>query len=1152
MTDSYFWAGGDGDFNSPNWYLNGDNTVLTGPPGPADQALLRYRNTPPATITAQGTLSVQQSVSLLGSTLNTSALNVTGRSNVNGQFPATVFVTGGPSILNVTLSTTVDGFGTLHPAIIAVGNGDGSGTPAQFNAGDVTLGDSNAGALNIGSTQGPGSARISGGLTLGQQSGSNGSVSLSWGGSSLTVNGPTVIGNAGTGFLSTGASNLRIALRQLILGNMADSRGTLNIGGTNTTLTATDIIVGHSGEGNFFLGGGATATLSGSLVLAEATGGIGSQATVDSTSITAHDVVVNGHVDRRNPDPETTFHLQGTGASLTADRLTMQSGSFFVGYATGPHAGAVQVTFRELDIGTQQQGAPLFSIDNATVRVAETINIGGANAAGLAALFDDNGNLSADTININRFGWLNVDPSAGERADFTVGSFNLGETSTNSLTSLASVSTSGNIIVLQNANVLNGARMSLTGGAFTADNDITIGGSAFNSDNNVTQVIVDQDPNNNNSPGVLGWTGTLDVGQGGRGSLLVDHGSTAHVINGGAGRLVIQATSPSVAETTVGSIVAVLDDASLTANDVLVGQNAALHVLSGGQAIIEGGLEVQSGGIALASDGISSLGTIEVQGGNGTLGNGTLTATAGTFQIDAGARVFGAGVIGGGGLSGDGVVNLGTIEARVDGTSTLTITANLSGGGATQIDAGATLDLQHSSDNTVNFTGTGTLELDTPHNFEGLIRGFAPRDRILVAANVSGVQSDVRSTVAGQSVSTVTFATSDGPLELVFSGDYAPADFSLSSSGNFSVISETPLRVLHAPTHVNDPAYMSSHSNDLTSAATASGSNHFIDFSNFEASFPDLIHAFGTNQQAMQDWYNSIEPHEQRVETFDGLDYVASYADLTNAFRSAGSIQAIEDAGATHFITNGLNEGRTTSFNGLDYIASYGDLIDALHANSDAGAYHYIENGRSEGRATNFDGLDYIASYSDLIAAFGANEQAGAAHYINNGRSEGRTTSFNGLDYVASYSDLSAAFGANSDAGATHYIQNGVHEGRTTSFDGLDYIASYGDLIAAFGANEQAGAAHYIQSGRNEGRTTSFDGLSYIAQYTDLMSAFGANNDAGAAHYITNGFAEHRGTSFDVAGYQQAHPDLQGRFASDDAFLTAYISNYQATGTFLT
>jgi hypothetical protein len=244
------------------------------------------------------------------------------------------------------------------------------------------------------------------------------------------------------------------------------------------------------------------------------------------------------------------------------------------------------------------------------------------------------------------------------------------------------------------------------------------------------------------------------------------------------------------------------------------------------------------------------------------------------------------------------------------------------------------------------------------------------------------------------------------------------------------------------------------HSNDLTYASSASGFNHFIDYLNFEASYSDLIHAFGTNQQAMQDWYNANEPAERRVETFDGLDYIASYNDLINAFRPAGSMHAVQDAGATHFIANGLQEGRSTTFNGLDYIASYGDLIAAFGVNNDAGAYHYIENGQSEGRTTTFDGLDYIASYGDLIRAFGTNEQAGAAHYISYGSREGRTTTFDGLAYIAQYTDLMNAFGANNDAGASHYINNGLWEGRSTAFDVAGYEQAHPDLLGQYASND--------------------------------------------------------------------------------------------------
>lgn len=365
-----------------------------------------------------------------------------------------------------------------------------------------------------------------------------------------------------------------------------------------------------------------------------------------------------------------------------------------------------------------------------------------------------------------------------------------------------------------------------------------------------------------------------------------------------------------------------------------------------------------------------------------------------------------------------------------------------------------------------------------------------------------------------------------------------------------------------------------------------------INILNLQASYGDLIHIFGLNYAAMQNWYNTRQATENRSATFNGLNYVASHTSLITAFKYDVSATAINndgardyiahgfDAGLTttfngldyvasypdlivaigvnndfsamHFIQNGYLEGRVVKFDGLDYIASYQDLIHTLGVNEQAGSTHFINYGYGEGRAVSFDGLDYIASYHDLMQTFGANEKAGSAHFITNGDAEGRTTTFSGLDYVASYSDLIVNIGHNNDAGAMHFIQYGYAEGRGVTFDGLNYIASYRDLINTFGANENVGASHFISNGYNEGRSTTFDGLSYIAQYKDLMNVLGANNNSGAAHYITNGANEGRTTAFDTAGYIAAHSDLAGVYKTTDSFLSAYITTFQTTGHFLT
>jgi len=166
----------------------------------------------------------------------------------------------------------------------------------------------------------------------------------------------------------------------------------------------------------------------------------------------------------------------------------------------------------------------------------------------------------------------------------------------------------------------------------------------------------------------------------------------------------------------------------------------------------------------------------------------------------------------------------------------------------------------------------------------------------------------------------------------------------IGSTGYFTQITNTVFNQIEAwvaqdVTPPPPPLRQIVNPNDLALSGSVTGAHDFIDILNFVAGYGDLINAFGTIQQAAQNWYNTREPIEQRVETFDGLDYIASYSDLISVFKSAGSEQAVLDAGATDFIDSGYREGRDISFNNLDYIASYPDLIDAFGTNGDVSLY---------------------------------------------------------------------------------------------------------------------------------------------------------------------------------------------------------------------
>ena len=84
-------------------------------------------------------------------------------------------------------------------------------------------------------------------------------------------------------------------------------------------------------------------------------------------------------------------------------------------------------------------------------------------------------------------------------------------------------------------------------------------------------------------------------------------------------------------------------------------------------------------------------------------------------------------------------------------------------------------------------------------------------------------------------------------------------------------------------------------------------------------------------------------------------------------------------------------EIKADNFNGLSYIASYADLINAFGANADAGTAHYHNHGKAEGRSISFSASNYLARYADLQVAFGNDLDAATRHYIEHGFREGRS-----------------------------------------------------------------------------------------------------------------------------------------------------------------
>ncbi len=310
----------------------------------------------------------------------------------------------------------------------------------------------------------------------------------------------------------------------------------------------------------------------------------------------------------------------------------------------------------------------------------------------------------------------------------------------------------------------------------------------------------------------------------------------------------------------------------------------------------------------------------------------------------------------------------------------------------------------------------------------------------------------------------------------------------------------------------------------------------------------------------------------------DTLNYTGNFADY--AFGYSAGVITIEDKN----LTNG-NDGTDRLINsevlhftdkdltlvdGLRYIASYADLINAYHANADAGISHYLRFGFAQGRTASFDAQVYIDKYADVRALVGTNLNTATLHFINNGFGENRNASlisadklfgtastdniksYGGNDTVtgaagndsidggsgsdtANYAGKFADYGFSVSAGAIIIEDKNLANGNDgsdtlsnvetlhfvdrdlTVVNGLSYIASYADLINVYHGNADAGLSHYLRAGFAEGRTASFDAQVYLDKYADVRALAGSDLNAATLHFINNGFSENRSASLTSA-----------------------------------
>jgi hypothetical protein len=234
-----------------------------------------------------------------------------------------------------------------------------------------------------------------------------------------------------------------------------------------------------------------------------------------------------------------------------------------------------------------------------------------------------------------------------------------------------------------------------------------------------------------------------------------------------------------------------------------VGNNFFLNNTSGGT-----GPELSYGGAAVTTGefaGWTAIGAVQVAGGgydiawknasaglytvwstdsNGNYTSNVIGAVSGsstaletlenTFQQD---------------LNGDGVVGI----YAAPGT-TLQISNSLSGpSGSATIGAGATLELAATNSSSVTFTSsTGSLELDQPSTFDGVIFGFTGNGTLSGSDQIDLKGISFSNIHDSYSNGVLTVSNGTQSAELDFNGSYVLANFEFASDGKGGTIVYDP------------------------------------------------------------------------------------------------------------------------------------------------------------------------------------------------------------------------------------------------------------------------------------------------------------------------------------------------------------------------
>ncbi len=581
----------------------------------------------------------------------------------------------GSGDLAINLTATASVSGMLEVGVASLGQGTllVSDTRSSLAVGGALI-IGNAGTAT-GTIAADASASVTNGLTIGNQSGGSGTLTVTDTGTQLSVGGGAVIGSSGSGTLDVqaGAAFL-LNSGSVVIGATNGGSGTAIVTGSTTTLgVANGLTIGALGFGLLSVQSDATVSLAaGTLDL--------------GTGLNAAGVIV----------------LSGTGSALTlaaapaiigdagAGTLTVAAGALFSnlsGITTiGGHTGGLgtlavagsnaQANLGSLVVGGLGSGTLSVGASGNVTTTQDITIAAGTNSLSLLSVSGAGANLTdGGNLVVGEGGHGNLIVQSNGSVGVASGSLVIGDAkgSTGSVAlggALAASLEIGQGITIGNAgtgtlDLLANAGLSLAAG--TIDIGAAVGGIG-------TLALA--------ASGVtLTAPGAIVVGGSGTGTLQIIAGTS---LSATAGSMIIGASSGGVGVVTVSGAAAAASLGGL----IIGGAGTGTLAISAGGTVMDTTTVIGQGtGVgALMLNGIA---TRLVDSGNlivGATGDGTVSVQGGaTLQVNSGAVLIGAAA-----SASAGVTLAGTGTPLQIGTS---LTVGQSGSGTLSVQAGVTLDV---------------------------------------------------------------------------------------------------------------------------------------------------------------------------------------------------------------------------------------------------------------------------------------------------------------------------------------------------------------------------------------------------------------------------------------------------------------------------